>query len=263
MSEVSSQAKRNRSDTSASTTAGDTASAIERLARRLEETMLALTETRAELERVRRERDALHRQLSSVDNMQTATMTLPEEDIEEPQAVIHALPSVEELMASLQSLAAAEHEAAERDAAEHDPAEQLAHEEAGEPEMLPPEVVFPEGVEADAQEAAPPAPPVRANNSKVLVFVDADPPIKYPLFNEVTTIGRSENADIRVDGDYISRVHARIVLTADGAVVEDLASTNGIKVNFKPVDRRQLRHGDILSLGKLHFTFIDTEAGAE
>src|SRR5690606_10259682 len=135
--------------------------------------------------------------------------------------------------------------------------------EAGEPEMLPPEVVFPEGVEADAQEAAPPAPPVRANNSKVLVFVDADPPIKYPLFNEVTTIGRSENADIRVDGDYISRVHARIVLTADGAVVEDLASTNGIKVNFKPVDRRQLRHGDILSLGKLHFTFIDTEAGAE
>lgn len=224
------------------------------LGRGREETMLALNEARAELARVKRERDELQRHAAAIDNMQTATMTLTEtEQQEEPNAVIHALPSVEELMASLQAFAAAE---SERDSTP--PAAPVGAQQ--EAEMIAAELVFPEGVDSGPEE--PPTMPTgrsRIKNSKVLVFVDADPPIKYPLFNEVTTIGRSETADIRVDGDYISRVHARIVLTADGAIVEDLASTNGIKVNFKPVDRRTLRHGDILSLGKLHFTFIDTE----
>jgi pSer/pThr/pTyr-binding forkhead associated (FHA) protein len=77
----------------------------------------------------------------------------------------------------------------------------------------------------------------------------------------VITIGRSELADIRVDGDFISRVHARVLAHDGRAVVEDVASKNGIKVNGKPVKRQPLQHGDVLSLGKLHFTYIDTANG--
>ena len=110
-----------------------------------------------------------------------------------------------------------------------------------------------------AAAAAP--PPRRMKNSRLLVFVDAEPPIKYPLYKSVMTVGRSEDADIRVDGDFISRVHARITTADAGAVtVEDVASKNGIRVNGQEVKRHVLRHGDVLSLGKLHFTFIDTAA---
>jgi hypothetical protein len=109
--------------------------------------------------------------------------------------------------------------------------------------------------------AAAPPPPRREKNSRLLVFVDAEPPIKYPLYKAVMTVGRSETADIRVEGDFISRVHARVTTAADGQVTaEDVASKNGIQVNNEEVNRRVLRHGDVLSLGKLHFTFIDTAA---
>jgi hypothetical protein len=115
--------------------------------------------------------------------------------------------------------------------------------------------------------SADPAPPSRAAtrpraNSRVLVFLDADPPIKYPLYKDVITIGRSEVADIRVDGDSVSRIHARIVAGDSDILVEDAGSKNGIEVNSRPVLRHKLQHGDVLSLGTLHFTFVDTAAHA-
>ena len=99
--------------------------------------------------------------------------------------------------------------------------------------------------------------------SRVLVFLDAAQPIKYPLYKPVMTIGRSEKADIHVEGDFISRVHARLLSTNDGVVVEDIASKNGIKVNSKLTERQILHHGDVLGIGKLRFTFIDTNRAAE
>jgi hypothetical protein len=126
----------------------------------------------------------------------------------------------------------------------------------------PPESPTPAvAVVAALHAAAAAPPPRRAKNSRLLVCVDAEPPIKYPLFKTVMTIGRAETADIRVDGDFISRVHARVTTANDGQVsAEDVASKNGIKVNGQEVRRQVLRHGDVLSLGRLHFTFIDTSA---
>jgi pSer/pThr/pTyr-binding forkhead associated (FHA) protein len=97
----------------------------------------------------------------------------------------------------------------------------------------------------------------------VLVYLDAQQPIKYPLYKPVMTIGRSEKADIYVSDDFISRVHARLLSTKDGVVVEDVASRNGIKVNSKQTERQILHHGDVLGIGKVRFTFIDTSLAAE
>jgi pSer/pThr/pTyr-binding forkhead associated (FHA) protein len=105
--------------------------------------------------------------------------------------------------------------------------------------------------------------PVPGPISRVLVFLDGDQPIKYPLYKEVMTIGRSDQADIQVTGDFISRVHARLVSTQDGVTIEDVNSKNGIKVNSELTGKRQLKHGDVLALGKLRFTFIDTVANRD
>jgi pSer/pThr/pTyr-binding forkhead associated (FHA) protein len=105
-----------------------------------------------------------------------------------------------------------------------------------------------------------PAPPPVSGMTRLLVFLDAAHPIKYPLFKDVMTIGRSESADIQIDGHFISRVHARIVRAADKVTVEDVGSKNGISVNSEAVTRHELKHGDVIGIGKLRFTFIEVSA---
>ena len=124
-------------------------------------------------------------------------------------------------------------------------------------EMISPEVVFPERFAATAESAKHQAPV-----AKVLVLLDSERPIKYPLFKETMTIGRADIADIQINNDFLSRLHARIVSTPNGAAIEDVESKNGIRVNAKLVTGRQsLRHGDVVDLGRLRFRFLD--AGAD
>ena len=72
------------------------------------------------------------------------------------------------------------------------------------------------------------------------------------------TIGRGPENDIQVANEFMSRVHARIVSDANGAAIEDLNSRNGLVVNSKKIGcPHQLRNGDLVSLGKMQFKFID------
>jgi hypothetical protein len=215
-----------------------------------EETMRLLTEARAELARVSVERDQLRKHLARIDGMQTATVALGEEEIEEP-SIHQSLPSIDELMVSLGSI--------EEAGTQHDSGHLLSPvvgDDEESQEMIAPELVFPEefGKEAAKKRAA-----AHARAPRVLVFLDDEqPPVKYPLYKNVMTIGRSEQADIRVDSDFISRVHARLVSTETGVVVEDVDSKNGIRVNSKLTARHSLQHGDVIGIGKLRFTYIDT-----
>ena len=117
-------------------------------------------------------------------------------------------------------------------------------------EMLAPDLMFPPESDAEASTDAV---------GRLLVYLDAQPPVKYPLFKDVITIGRSASADIQIEDDFISRVHARLICDELGVVVEDANSKNGIKVNSRRVTRQSLKHGDVIGLGTLRFTFIDIE----
>jgi len=227
-----------------------------------EETMRRLADTRAELARVRAERDDLLKKLDRAEDMQTATVALTEEEqLEEP--TIHPLPSMDELMAGLDKLGSEAEDRSPLKGGGHSLA-QVTLDEGPSREMIAPELVFPDEYGEDDEEDEPVSPgAARLPISRLLVFLDAAQPIKYPLFKPVMTIGRSDKADIHVEGDYISRVHARLLSTDDGVVVEDIASKNGIKVNSKLTERQILRHGDVLGIGKLRFTFIDTNRSAE
>jgi FHA domain-containing protein len=223
-----------------------------------EETMRRLADTRAELARVRAERDDLLKKLDRTEGMQTATVALTEEErVEEP--TIHPLPSMEDLMSALDKLAGE----GDRSPLEggHSLAQVKLEDDPGR-EMIAPELVFSdedEDEDSDDESAEASGLPT----SRLLVFLDAAHPIKYPLYKPVMTIGRSDKADIHVEGDFISRVHARLLSTIDGVVVEDIASKNGIKVNSKQTERQILHHGDVLGIGKVRFTYIDTNRAAD
>ena len=72
----------------------------------------------------------------------------------------------------------------------------------------------------------------------------------FPLGNDVTTVGRGAGVDISIDDPSVSRLHAEIVRRGDHVYVSDLGlSMNGTRVNGRPVGRRVLTDGDVLSFG--------------
>jgi hypothetical protein len=73
---------------------------------------------------------------------------------------------------------------------------------------------------------------------------------RIPL-GELETLGRGRNATARIADPLASRLHARIVRSADGYAVEDLGSKNGLRVNgaLLAAGARPLRDGDEIALG--------------
>ena len=70
------------------------------------------------------------------------------------------------------------------------------------------------------------------------------------LREDVTTVGRGRGVDVRLTDPSVSRLHAEIVRRGPYVYVADLGlSRNGTRVNGRPVARRVLDDGDVLSFG--------------
>jgi DNA-binding CsgD family transcriptional regulator len=75
------------------------------------------------------------------------------------------------------------------------------------------------------------------------------------------TIGRGEDADIRIPGDYVhvSRRHAEVWIENDGCWITDLESTSGTRLNSVPLAPKQrfrLMVGDHLWLGAAELDLV-------
>jgi hypothetical protein len=69
-------------------------------------------------------------------------------------------------------------------------------------------------------------------------------------------LGRSRDADIVLDDPNVSRHHAEVRPSGGSWIVNDLGSTNGIKINGRRVDGPQsLKQGDVIELGTSKVTF--------
>lgn len=72
----------------------------------------------------------------------------------------------------------------------------------------------------------------------------------FPLRETVTTVGRGSGVDISLPDSSVSPLHAEIVRRGQHVYVSDLGlSVNGTRVNGRPVGRRVLLDGDVLSFG--------------
>jgi len=70
------------------------------------------------------------------------------------------------------------------------------------------------------------------------------------LSGERTVIGRSPEADLRLDDEAVSWNHLEIERRGDVLMATDLDSRNGTALNGEPLDRpRRLRDGDTLIVG--------------
>ena len=69
-------------------------------------------------------------------------------------------------------------------------------------------------------------------------------------------IGRQADSDIPVPAEEISRHHARLQVTADGVLVEDMNSANGTFINDKRVQNGLLKPGEELRLDTVRFMLV-------
>jgi Protein of unknown function (DUF3662)/FHA domain len=75
------------------------------------------------------------------------------------------------------------------------------------------------------------------------------------LENRRSVLGRSRDADVRIEDPNISRRHAEIVQEGSTYWLVDLGSTNGTEVDGKRVQRARLDDGSSFTLGETTVTF--------
>lgn len=75
--------------------------------------------------------------------------------------------------------------------------------------------------------------------------------------------GRSDKASIELDDPSVSHEHAAFELDGAGFGVRDLASTNGVRVNGKPVLSVALCHADRITLGDCELRYVVEERAVE
>lgn len=80
----------------------------------------------------------------------------------------------------------------------------------------------------------------------------------YDLTGDEVVIGRNPTTDITLLDEGISREHAVLLFDEDapGYVIEDLASTNGTKLNGKRIRSAPLSEGDEIQIGQTLFRFV-------
>jgi len=79
--------------------------------------------------------------------------------------------------------------------------------------------------------------------------------LRFPLFKDRLTIGRTRQNDIQLKSEHISRRHAVVVIEGDVTRVIDWGSKNGVFVNFKRVKEHFLKNNDIVSVGAAEFRY--------
>lgn len=84
----------------------------------------------------------------------------------------------------------------------------------------------------------------------VLLGANGGEPNTWVLDDGINTIGSSPDCDIRIDSKFVSRHHAQLIKARNGSILEDLNSTNGTCINSRRINKRALRAGDLITIGK-------------
>ena len=86
---------------------------------------------------------------------------------------------------------------------------------------------------------------------------------RVPLAEGENLIGRDPESILQLDHSTVSRRHARITVSAAGAVLEDLGSKNGTRVGDTPLDgATRLQNGDRVWFGRVVVTYREASAAS-
>lgn len=88
-----------------------------------------------------------------------------------------------------------------------------------------------------------------------LIITSAAGPVAHELTDDLITIGRAPENLIHLEDPSVSGRHAQLQLVGETYELKDLDSTNGTRVNGRPIASVALRIGDRIHLGKVEACF--------
>ncbi len=80
---------------------------------------------------------------------------------------------------------------------------------------------------------------------------------EYRIDREVTTLGKAKFVHVRAKGLLLSGIQAKLVKENNQYTLSNVGRSGKTKVNGEPIDRCTLRNGDIITIGKSSFKFIE------
>jgi type II secretory pathway predicted ATPase ExeA len=108
----------------------------------------------------------------------------------------------------------------------------------------------------DAREASIESAPIQEPETdaqrqppRIIVSRDGTTLDSYTFQDAKILVGRSDFADIVIEDDFVSKLHAMLLLYSDALVLLDLNSANGTTVNSVKVRKTILKDHDVISLG--------------
>jgi predicted nucleic acid-binding Zn-ribbon protein len=99
------------------------------------------------------------------------------------------------------------------------------------------------------------AAPDRDRVTRLLIGSVEGQELRFPLFKDRLTIGRTEQNDIQLKANYVSRRHAVVVTDRETTRVIDWGSKNGVFVNGERVTEHFLVNGDTVTIGTADFEY--------
>lgn len=93
--------------------------------------------------------------------------------------------------------------------------------------------------------------------ARVVLSLDGEIVTEVELSRAVTVVGRHPDCDICIDHPAVSARHLLFRLVNTTVYVEDLASTNGTKVNGLSTSHQVVHHLDLIEVGKHKVHFFD------
>lgn len=82
---------------------------------------------------------------------------------------------------------------------------------------------------------------------------------EYKLDREVTTIGKAKFVHVKAKGFLLAGIQAKVVKENDGHYFVNLGKSGKCKINGEPADRCVLKNGDIVTVGKTTFKYVEGE----
>jgi len=80
---------------------------------------------------------------------------------------------------------------------------------------------------------------------------------EFKLDREVTTIGKAKFVHVRAKGLFLAGIQAKIVQEGASYALHNLGKTGKVSVNGEPVTRCVLKNGDLITVGKSAFKFVE------
>ncbi|MBI5267558.1 MAG: FHA domain-containing protein [candidate division Zixibacteria bacterium] len=94
----------------------------------------------------------------------------------------------------------------------------------------------------------------------VLVGEDNTEFAEYKLDREVTTIGKAKFVHVKAKGMFLAGIQVKIIKGGNGFSLTNLGKAGKVLVNGEPTSDCVLKNGDIITVGKSTFKFIEGRA---